>query len=180
MARPPLNGHVTRAERCQAVGIVFANVFFVADADRSQVQQRDQAGQHACARQVSAAKIARHLATENWQKPFAGLEPQEFGLVRNLAPLLVVDVLFAAAGIAAGGLQMPVGLAADPDVRPRRRNCERLDAIDMTSIPQPASVAVQILEARAVHMASEAGLVVYDIFQVGEAGQLFRRGCIYE
>src|SRR5262249_16465667 len=111
-----LNGDMPGPKCRQSIRIVLANILFVADADGCQVEQCNHTGQHSRARQLPAAEIARHLGAELRQKFFAWLQAKEFGLIRNLAPLLVVDVLFASAIVAAGGLQMPIGLAADPDI----------------------------------------------------------------
>ena len=48
---------------------------------------------------------------------------------RICAPLRVIAILLATARIAAGGLQVAARVQADPDVRPRRRNHQRLDAL---------------------------------------------------
>ena len=52
------------------------------------------------------------------------------GLVADLAPARMVAALLAAAGVAAGGLQVAVGDGADPDDGPCRRNDEGRDACE--------------------------------------------------
>src|SRR5215207_1330068 len=64
---------------------------------------------------------------------------------------------------------------ADPDIGPRGWNCECLNSFDLMSIPEPASVAVDIIKARAIRPTSKAGLLVQDILQFGKAGQFFGR-----
>ena len=110
------------------------------------------------------------LAAQGRQKSRACLESPELGQVGNLAPVLVVDVLLAAAVVAAGGLQMAVGVAANPDVGPGRRNRERVDARELAFVAKAAAVAVEVVEAFAVQLANEARLLVDDVTESREAG----------
>ena len=53
--------------------------------------------------------------------------PVELLLVAFLLPFLVVEVLAAAGRVGADGLDVPVGVRADPDLLPRGRDDQVLD-----------------------------------------------------
>jgi hypothetical protein len=57
-----------------------------------------------------------------------------FRLIADLPPALVVAVLFAPAGVAAGRLYMTIAVRADPHVRPRRWNRQRFDARELVFV----------------------------------------------
>ena len=72
------------------------------------------------------AQVALHpLARMRGSDLAEGQHPAELGLVPHLPPLRMVAVLFPAARVAAGGLDVAVGRGTDPDVGVRRWNGER-------------------------------------------------------
>ena len=79
---------------------------------------------------------------------------------RTARQLRVVAVLLAPARVAAGRLQVAVGLRADPDVGPRRRDRERADAPDHRGIAERPAVRQSIAEAFAAPDARDARGVV--------------------
>ena len=54
-----------------------------------------------------------------------------FRLVAAGGPALVIAVLLAAPHIAPGNLHVTVGVRRDPDIRPGRRNDQRLDPVEV-------------------------------------------------
>jgi hypothetical protein len=107
---------VAVAQRGQAVGLVFAGVLVVADAHHGRFQQVDDGGQHFFARQAGQRQRAVDFLADQRQ----GLAELDHAfvldLVARLAPFGVVAVLLAPARVAPGGLQVAVGLRADPDI----------------------------------------------------------------
>ena len=64
------------------------------------------------------------------------------GLVAHLAPARVVAVLLAPARVAAGGLDVAVGVRADPDVGPGRRDRQLADPLQGRGIAHRLAVGI--------------------------------------
>jgi hypothetical protein len=96
-------------------------------------------------------------------------------LVADLAPPLMVAVLLAAARVATGGLQMPVGDRTDPDVAPRRRNHKQPNALERSFVTHFPTVGIDEAEAVARSLAANPRVVVADVSEMGEAGIGLRR-----
>jgi hypothetical protein len=82
--------------------------------------------------------------------------------------------LLAAARIAPGGLQMALGVGADPHVGIGRRDGEGVDPLDFVGVGQALAVAVEILEPAPQFAAAQARLAVINVVQV--TGQVGRHG----
>jgi hypothetical protein len=52
-----------------------------------------------------------------------------FGALAHLAKNCVIAILFAALGVASRRLNVTIGKWAYPNIRPRRRYCQSLDAL---------------------------------------------------
>lgn len=85
----------------------------------------------------------------------------------------MIQILLAATRIAAGGLQMAVGKAANPHLGPGWRNRETFDARNVAAVAQAFAVAVDVDETLAIHLPGEAGLFVENVAKLSNAGQLF-------
>src|SRR5688572_27671480 len=116
------------AQRGQAVRLVAPRVFIVAHAQQRAIHQAHDAGYDLLPRQAAPAKVALDAAADRRQGTAERPQPIELAAVAALAPARVIDVLFAPAGIDAGGLQVAIRRGADPYVPPRGRNGELLDA----------------------------------------------------
>ena len=103
-------------ERRQAVRIVVARVFLVADPERRFFEQRNDRRQNLFARQPGQPHIDGDRGANRRQSFGEVNHAIELRFVADRAPALVVAVLLAAARVAAGGLEMAV---AD---RPARRS----------------------------------------------------------
>ncbi|HEX6761584.1 MAG TPA: hypothetical protein VF094_02160 [Gaiellaceae bacterium] len=79
----------------------------------------------------------------------------------------MVEVLAAAGGVGADGLEVPVAERADPDVLPRRRDRERADPVELAAVGEPVSPVVEVREAATAAPAGEAGLGAVDPAEAG-------------
>ncbi len=120
--RRAANLDVLVVHRRQPERMVVAGVLLVADANQRRLQQLDRGREHLLARQAALAQMTGDGATNLGQRFRERDDAFVFVLVLSLAPPRVVAILLAAAGVAAGGLQVSVRRRADPDVFPRRRN----------------------------------------------------------
>src|SRR5690606_27438601 len=89
-------------------------------------------------------------------------------------PAGVVEVLLAAGLVPAGGLQVPVGVGADPHLAPRRRDHQALDTLPLGRADRLAARAV-VAEALAATAPRVARLVVPDVAQARAQRGLFTR-----
>ena len=87
----------------------------------------------------------------------------ELGFVANLAPAFVVAILFAAARIASGCLNVPVCDGTDPDVFVGGWNGERLDAPELGFVFNGFAVGIEIGKVPAAQFARDAGARVIDV-----------------
>src|SRR5437762_3331985 len=90
--------------------------------------------------------FARDIA-EVRQRPGEGEHVVELLLVPPLPPACVVTVLLPPRRVGPDRLEVPVGIEADPDVRPGRGDCEGSDALDRLGIVDPLAVRIHVLEA---------------------------------
>ncbi len=95
-----------------------------------------------------------------------------FGLVAMSAPVGVVDVLLAAALVAAGGLDMTAGVGTDPDVGPGRRDHQPGDAVLGAGVVDGAAIRIEIGKALAGLAAGDARVAVVHIDEAGRGGFL--------
>src|SRR5690606_3040836 len=92
--------------------------------------------------------------------------------IAQRGPVRVVAVLFAAPGVAAGGLQVPVRPRAYPDIRIGGRNGQRVDAPDHVPVDDAPSARVEVVEfTRAAAPPAVARPAVVYIDQAGVAGR---------
>ena len=116
--------HVVTAERGQAIRLVVARVLIVPHPDAGHLQQPHDRREHLFAGKSRARDILVHLLANRRQQPAEREHAVELGVVPYGAVLGMVTVLLAAAGVAAGHLDMSVSTRADPDVGPGRGNHE--------------------------------------------------------
>jgi hypothetical protein len=92
----------------------------------------------------------------------------------------MVAVLLPSASVAADGLDVALGIGADPDLRPRRRDGEGLDASQRLVVVDERSVRVLVGEAVVRGEALDSGIMVADeieaaVQDVDGCGQSGRR-----
>src|SRR4051794_39231992 len=63
-----LNFDMPGAKSCQSIRAVLSNIFFAADANRREIEQRYHPGKHACPGQIRSAEVARNVAAQAGKK----------------------------------------------------------------------------------------------------------------
>jgi hypothetical protein len=162
--------HVAVAQRGQAVGLVLARILVIPDAHHGRFEQVDDGRQHLLARQAGQAEGAVDFLADLRQRLAELDHALVLHLVAHLAPFGVVAVLLAPARVAPGGLQVAVGLRADPDLGPGRRDGQRLDAFQGGFVVDRLAARVEVAKAVALRLAADAGPVVEDVAQAGRFG----------
>src|SRR5262249_38995362 len=92
------------------------------------------------------------------------------GLVPDLLPALVVAVLLAPAGVAAGRLDVPIGARPDPDLAPGRGDGEGADTRQRLGFSDRAPAAVHGAEALACSATANADPLVPHVAEPRQAG----------
>jgi len=167
---PAAHLHVPVAHGGEPERIVLFRVALVADADAGALQQLHDERQHLAARQSRKPQVGAHLAANARQGVRELGEKLELVGISQLAPTRVVAVLLAALRVAPCRLQVAALVAADPDIRPCRRDGKRLDALDRLRVADACAVAIQVLEAFTAVPARVALLAVAGIAQPAHGG----------
>jgi hypothetical protein len=165
-----VDADVAVAQRRQAEGFVGARVLLVPDPHHGRLQQVDDRRQHFFARQAGQFQGAVDFGADRGQRLAEVDHALVFRLVAHAAPFRMVAVLLASARVAARGLQVAVGLRADPDIGPGRGNHERLDALERGFVRDRLALGREVAEAILARFAPDAGLVVVDVAQAGSLG----------
>ncbi len=163
------------AQGGQAEALVGLGVLVVADADGGLLHDPHHRRQHLFARQATAGQVVLDLRAQLGQRPAELGHAAIFGAVAVGAPVGMVDVLLASSLVAAGGLDMPPRIGADPDVGPGRRDHQLGDAVFRAGAVDDAAVGVDIGEALAGLAAGKAGIGVVHIDEAG-GGRLLGTG----
>src|ERR671912_195706 len=137
--------HVPPLEGGQPEGAVGVRVRVTADAEVAEVEKPGRGGGGGGEGHPLVPEVLDEPLPGLGQPGACGLDPVELHLVALLAPHRVVEVLAAAGGIGADRLDVPVGVGADPDVLPGRRNREGADSLDLLG-RKPATVGVVVGE----------------------------------
>src|SRR6266478_3186274 len=152
---------------------VFARVFFVPDADESALEQLHDRCQDFVSRQSRRFQIPRDSPADLRQRFAETNYAVVFVFVANLAPALVIKVLFATARVATGCLNVTVGRGTNPHVSPSRRNRQAFDPQKPLFVTNELSVGVEPREIFAFGFTRVARPIVANITQPG----LF--GCVH-
>lgn len=158
------------AQSGQPVGTVLLGVARVADADQGVIEQLDHRGQHLLPAVYRQRKM---LLQRGPQRRQCLAECQQAGVlvgIPHLAPARVITVLLAPPRIAAGGLQMAVGIGADPHVGVGGRDCQRVDARHVRGVADALALRIEVSELAAQLAAGDAGGAVVDVMQAGGEG----------
>src|SRR5579859_5582633 len=164
--------HMLHAQGRQPVGAVFAGVLVVAHADEGLVEQLNDGGENLAPAQRGRPQVTLRALPDLGQR-FAQLEHvAELRLVALVAIERVIAILFPAAGIAGGGLDVALGIGTDPDVGPCGRDDQRADAAALVRVVDAAAVWLQEYPSLAGTPSRDAGDAVSDVVQSGAAGRL--------
>ena len=91
----------------------------------------------------------------------------------------MVAVLLAPTGVAAGGLEMAVGVGTDPDLAIGRRNGQLVQPADLLGVADALAVGIEIDEALALPASTDARLAVVDVAEAGGQGGDIRWRCAH-
>jgi len=127
------------------------------------IEQPRHGGQYLAARQSLARHVLLYLAAQLRQRGAECNHAREFIVAAHLLPARVVAVLFAAAGIAPGGLQVPARVRADPDILVGGRDAQARNAGQLGRTPQLLTGGALIDEAAAAASAANARQLVGDV-----------------
>src|SRR6185295_154318 len=163
---------VLHAQRCQAIGTVFARILIVADTDQGFVQQLHDRGENLAPAQFRRAQVPFGTLPDGRQHFAEFQHVPKFRLIARIAIARMVTVLFPAPGIARRGLYMTVGIRRDPHISPCRRNDECIDPAPLLRIRDPFPVRLEKNPSLAGPAAGDAGHAVRHIVKSGTAGCL--------
>lgn len=149
--------HVFAAQRGKPEAAVLLRVLLTARAKVPAVEQPMRDREHAGTVQPAPAQIADHHDAPVRQPLRQAQRPVVLLLGPLLLPPLVVQVLLAARRVGADGLDVAVGIRADPDALPGRRDDEFFDARQGVGLGRRGAVGLEIGEAAAPADASYAG-----------------------
>src|SRR5262249_18355127 len=138
---------VSTLEGREPVTAVLVGVLLAADPEEAAVEQRDREAEDTLTREPVAVEQPLGRRPQTWK---AAREPEhlvELLAVALLTPDRVVEILPPAGGVRPHRLQMPVPVAADPDVAPRRRDHECPDPLELRLVVEPLTVLVDVREA---------------------------------
>ena len=164
---------MTVAHRGEPVRVVVACVALVADPDGMVVEDAHRCREHACARQPLLREIALHLGADTREGHPEHAEPAELGVIPGLPEPRMVPVLLAAAVVSPGGLQVTLGVRADPYVGPRGRNDQCLDPTALPGISYGLAGWSAIAPSSTALVARDAGLVAGHVTQPRHLGDEF-------
>lgn len=171
--------HVPGTQGGQAVGAVVAGVAVVADADQGGVEQRNRQGHHLVATEAGQAQLGVDVPAQPRQRLAEAQQALVLVGIAYLAPARVVAVLLAPTGVAAGGLEMAVGVGTDPDLAIGRRNGQLVQPADLLGVADALAVGIEIDEALALPASTDARLAVVDVAEAGGQGGDIRWRCAH-
>ena len=116
------------------------------------------------------SQVAAHAAAQRGQRLAERDDALELVLAAAARPLRVVPVLLAPARVPPGRLQVAVGVGADPDIAPCRRNRQRTDPRERARIAYRATAGRAVHEPPPLAVPAQTRLAVGDIDQSGATG----------
>jgi hypothetical protein len=149
--------HVSLAQGGQPVAAVLVDIRLAADPEQPQLEQAHGAGQHAVAAHAVAREVTPYPAPQPGESAGQIEHPVVLVPITLGPPLLVVAVLALAPGIEPAGLDVAAGFRAYPNVGPRGRDGERLDAVDDRGVGDAPALLVVVAEAPAGPAPAESG-----------------------
>src|SRR4030095_11024625 len=116
-------------------------------ADHRLFQQPDDGGEHLLAWEAGLAQVGRRALADARARLGALDQASVLHCIGDAAPARMVAVLFAAARVAAGRLNMAERIGTDPHIGPSRRDRERFDPLDLGAIGDRAAVPIDVTES---------------------------------
>ena len=124
-------------------------VLRVADADLCGLEQVDDGRQDLFARQPGTHEIPTHVAADLRQRARESHHAIVFAAVPYGTPAAMVTVLFPASRVAPYGLEMPIRVTTDPNVRPGGRNDQPANSLERSPVADDAFARIEIHETLA-------------------------------
>src|SRR5579864_904853 len=145
----PAHGHVPLPQRRDSEGAGCARVPIASDAKPAEVDEAQRDGAHPVAVELAVVEMLGQRRPQGRQPLAETNEALEFGPVLFRPEIGVIDVLLAAGLVDAGCLELRARPRCDPDVLPRRRDREPVEALDRRRvadcIPAPVEIAKRSL-----------------------------------
>ena len=157
---PPLAAEMAAAQRGRAEALVVAGIFFIADAHMLPVEQPDDRGEDGVA---SSLRRLRSLSTRRAELGQRVAEFEAafiFGGVLLGAVIGVIAILLAAARVLAGGLDMAVGILAEPGVGVGGGRRDGVQPVDLVAVGDALAMLVEIGPGAAILLRVITRLVV--------------------
>jgi len=151
--------HVLVAKCGQAVGVVFGSRFFIADPHPRYVQQPYEGRQQFLPRHPRQRQILIHLRAGSRNRRRHLRHPFELRQTANLAIRRMIPVLSAPPRVITDGLEVTERIAANPDLRPRRRKNQRANARQRFRIPDRLAV-IEIDESLPAFLTDNSGALM--------------------
>lgn len=157
------------AQGGESVGAVLTGVFGIADADEAAVEQGYDGGLDFKQRGSFEFQIVSDTAADVRKLRGEAKDAAVFVAFTGGAPVGVIDVLLAATGIAAGGLERGGGGRIYPDIAPSGRDGEGFDAGEGRKVMEEFAVlgvgggmgVVGAVDAQSVQIVSRNVLFVF-------------------
>jgi hypothetical protein len=163
--------HMPIAKRGKSIRVIRAHILFVTNSNRCEIEQCHHSGKDACGGHFIAAEIACDATAKFGQQLRACFQPPKLGRIGDCPPSLMVEILFAAAGIVARCLKVAIGRRADPHVVPSRWNCQSFDSRKVLAISQTPAAEVEIDESMAIYGARKTSFLVKYVSQICKSGK---------
>jgi hypothetical protein len=141
-----LNARMAIAQCRQPEALVLLGVFVVADAEQSQLHHAYNGSQHALARQPRSFQIFLDTRADQRQHARESKQLAVLGVVAYFAPARMIPILFASTLIATRRLQMPIRIAADLHLFPRRGYRQCADAFQRRDVAHQRAIRQTIIE----------------------------------
>jgi hypothetical protein len=131
----------------QTERFIVLRVLLVADTDERLLEQLHDGGEHLFSRKPAPAQILFGPRANAAERACERDQTSIFHVVANLAPARMIAILLASARVAADYLNVSERVGADPHLRPRRRDHERLDSMEHCRIGHRSAVGADVSEA---------------------------------
>jgi hypothetical protein len=124
--------------------LVVACVLVIPDPNERLLEKLDDGGEHLLAAKAGAVQVCGGSLADPRQHLRERNEAAVFHFVAQLPPSRMIPVLFASAGVAAGGLQVAERMRTDPDIAPGGRDDEGRNSLEDVSLGYATAVGPDI------------------------------------
>src|SRR5215471_10138726 len=143
------HGGVAVTQGGQTKGTIMARILFISHTNQCRLQELDQSGQHLPLGQVRKPHVFPNLFSDERQPLRKLAQAGIFGFIADRPPASMIAILLAPPCVAPRRLQMSVGILANPDFLPSRRDDQSLDAPDFLLVLKQPPIACDVTESLA-------------------------------